>query len=470
MKPIKLHKYQQQINDRIMQRLFFDDEKGMAIFLDPGLGKTLQALYFFDFMRAFDNAKRALVICPKPVIVYETWQNEIKKWAFDMEWDIISGTALQRLRAMRTEADIHLMNPENVDWFMQQPDRQQYDLLVIDESDRFKNWSSQCTRALRKMQPDFRKVLAMTGTPVPNKLGDIFPQIFMCDGGESLGRSVTRFRREYMRRGGYQNYDWVMREDKIDQLKRAIKHIAIHADAESHLDMPELVYNEISVTLPPKIQKVYKALEKEMYAEVGEGEDLEKIIAKSAGGNYMLCRQVANGGAYLSDEDAENKRAIHVHDAKTSALKNLIAELQGKPLIVAYQYNHDRDRIIAALGKKLWTRLKAKVIDGNTPDGVGARVLDEFRAGQMQLLVAQCATLSHGIDGLQNQCNDICWFGLTDKPGVWNQFNRRIYRQGVNGQVRIHMLLAKGTLDRKVLRRLREKEADQSELLQAISI
>ena len=354
-----------------------------------------------------------------------------------------------------------------------------FEMLVVDESTAFKNWTAKQTKAIRKLAPLVRKSLILTGTPTSNSYENIFPQMFLVDDGETLGKTITGFRQKYMQRGGYENRQWIMRKDMIEPLKAAVAPQCLYMDAVSNLDMPDLIHNVIDVELPKKVAKAYKKLETDLYLEL-ETVDPDvfeyaiggrailagksvKALANSAGHKYTLCRQVANGGAYN-----ENGEAEHVHDAKVDALEDLYSELNGKQLLVAYQFKHDLERLRKRFDERMWY-LDGKETRSTTGSKFLSIVLEKWKKKEIGMLAVQCQSFSHGIDGLQEGCNDIAWFGLTDQPEVHHQFNCRIYRQGSSGgQVRIHYLVTKGTLDRLILRRLRDKAESQKSLLESL--
>ena len=451
---MSLHQYQEEAAAFLAVRLFVLREPGAGLFLDPGLGKTRTTLTVLDRLRTLGETERTLVVAPiRPM--YSVWPNEIKKWRFDFTHQVIHGTPNQRTKALYKDADIHLVNPEGLLWLAKQ-DSWPWDTLVIDESTKFKNWTAKRTRALRKVALKSNKRIILTGTPSPNALSDLFSQIFILDGGESLGKTITFFRNKYMKRGGYLNYSWTIRDENArEEVAEAIHPLVLTMKAEDHLDMPRLVFNDIWIDLEPNLAADYKQLEKQLFLALDGGEDL---IVSGAGGCYAACKGFANGGVYEQLDDG-GRETHHIHKQKVNALADLLDELGGKPALIAYQFDHDLERIEAKLGK-------LPVINGKTKPKELQESIDAFNAGRTHLVV-QPQACSHGLN-LQQSANDVIWYGLTDQPEVYEQLNRRIYRQGVSGQVRIHRLLVRNTVEEMMLARITDKGLSQTKLIEAL--
>lgn len=449
-----LHPYQEEAKTFMLDRLFAKREHGVGLFLDPGLGKTVTTLSTLEFLMQFGETQKVLVVAPlRPA--FSVWPKEIEKWGFGFTTSIIHGTPNQRLKAMHKDADVHIINPEGLMWLACQ-DYWPWDTLVIDESTKFKTWTSKRTRALRKMVKQADKRIILTGTPAPNALSDLFSQIFILDDGEALGKTITFFRSRYMKRGGYLNYSWLIKDDSArNEIADRINPLVLTMKAEDHLDMPDLVYNDVWVDLEPKYYKQYKKLEKELFVALDGATDL---VASGAGGCYAHCKGYANGGLYEQLDDGKRK-THNVHTQKVSALEELLGELQGKPALIAYQFNHDLERI-----QKKFPDIP--VVNGGTPPKVADEAFKKFNSGQSHLLV-QPQAMSHGIN-LQDTANDVVWFGLTDQPEVYEQLIRRVYRQGVSGQVRVHRLLVRGTVEEMMLARIESKGKSQRQLIDAL--
>lgn len=456
------HEYQQAAIDFLLRRLGEQREEGAALWLDPGLGKTAITLRAIEHLRASHGlAKRVLIIAPLRVI-FSVWPNEIRKWGFRFSTATMHGSRNQRRKAMETKADIHLINPEGVPWlldeFRAQPSLPGWDLTVIDESTKFKSWSAVRTKAMRVLLPKLGARIELTGTPAPNHYGDLFAQLYLLDRGQALGKTLTAFRNQFclLERGGA--FDrWVVRSGSESVIEERVSPLVLRMNALDHLDMPALVTNPIWVDLPLPVHREYRRLERELFADLGGGATL---MASSAGAKYAACRSVANGGAYVTDPETGTRKSVHVHDAKVDAVADLHEDLGGKPLLVAYLYHHDRDRLLKRFPG-------TPVICGGTTPKESAAIIDRWNRREIPLLLVQPQALSHGAN-MQAGGNDICWFGLTDQPEIHTQFNARLWRQGVEGQVRLHYLLSRKTVDEAVYERLRDKDRSQAALLRAV--
>lgn len=464
---MRLHKYQKEARNFLLRRL--SSSSGAGLWLEPGLGKTVTTLDTILAMKELGEIDRTIIVAPARVIA-TSWPKEIKKWNLPLSWGWLQGTDAQRNETFAAKPDIYFVSCENLafrilsettkakrkssqlaEWLLKKD--LGVDLLVVDEITKFKNWSSSRSKVLRRLIKQIDKRITLTGTPVPNSLGDIFSQQFILDSGETLTPYIGRFRERFMRPCGYENRGWEMRPEMVDTLTSMISPWYMTGTALEHLDMPELILNEIEVELPNKALQVYRDMQKEMFAEINQ----ERVVTLTGSGRYCLCRQIASGNAY-----DENKNPLSVHDAKLDALSDLFEELNGKPLIVAYWFDHEYERIVSRFPQ-------SAVIRGGVSPQATARIISDWQAGKIKMIVGQASAISHGVDGLQKAGNDLCWYTLTDQPEVKFQLERRIFRQGVQGnQVRIHYLLAKSTLDRTILKSLNAKGATQADVMNAV--
>lgn len=443
---VKLYDYQQTALDFCMKRLYTEGKLGAGLFLDPGLGKTLITLALMERLRDLGEVQNVLLVAPLRVCKL-VWGQEIAKWGFDFDTNMLC----QRVKAgLKQTAFIDLMNPESLHHLEKECHR--WDMIVIDESTKFKNWSSKRTRMLRKMIPNFDKRLELTGTPAPNSLADLHAQMYMLDNGEALGRNVTVFRSIYMRQGGWQGRQWMLRENQQDAIQEKVAPICLRLDAETCLDMPELVVNDVYCELPPKCVTQYKQLKKELLAQLETG----NILAQNAASAYMKMKQFANGRMY------DSERKVHlVHTEKQEMLYDLVDELGGKPVLLFYQFAHDLEAI-----KKKYP--KAPVLNGKTTSAEAEKMVKDFNDGKVRVFPVQVQAASHGLN-LQNACNDVIYYGLNDSLEIYDQSFRRVYRNGVTGyQVRIHRLLTRGTVDEVILSRLQCKDQTQRQFLNAL--
>lgn len=442
---------------------------GSALLLDPGMGKTGIALAAIDVLRYHKAIKAALVIVPiRPM--YLTWPNEVKKWdQFQhLRLVIVHGTPEQRRKALHTPADIYLINPENVAWLVEQGGvrafTNQPELLVVDESTRFKNAQSQRFKALAHMLPDFGRRLILTGTPSPQSIEDLFAQFKIVDNGQRLGRYITYFRKAFMesetiRVGGGRTIEkWFPKEGSEQAVAAKIADISLRLQAEDYLSMPAISYNVIPVELPASARKVYDSLDKELVAKVNGSDTLTAATAAAA---IMKLRQITNGWAYGEEG------STHVHDAKLDALAELVEEQQGTPILVAVAFLHEVPAIKAALAHVLPPGTPIPYLGGGVSRGEADRIVAEWNAGKLPVLLAHPTSVAHGLN-LQAGGHAVCWFGLTWNLEEHIQFNARVYRQGQDKPVVIHYLTAAGTVDEDIAKALASKADVQSAILNRI--
>ncbi len=462
---MQLHKYQVETRDFILNR--FEKKPGSGLWLDCGLGKTAISLSAVSLLKEYEKAKRTIVVAPARVIA-TSWPKEIRQWGFDLTWRWLSNET--READIQANPDILFISSENLSirtlsetakakrkrsqlaqWLLR--GKIGADLLVIDESTKFKTWRSSRTSTLKKMLKWCPNRITLTGTPTPNTMLEVFSQQFLLDQGETLSPYIGKFRDQYAQKCGFEHRNWELRPEMKTALEERIAPWYLRQSALEHLDMPELVKNEIEVILPPKAARIYKSMQREMFAEL----EKNQIVAISGSSRYNYCRQIASGITYYNEDgDYED-----LHDAKIDALRDLHEELHRKPLLVAYWYRHE--------GRKLAKKFPdAKIIKSGTSPAETVEIIAKWQRGEVPMLLAQSSAISHGVDGLQHGGNDLCWYTLPDNPDIRNQLEWRIYRQGVVGQVRIHYLLAKSTLDGTIYRTLNTKNATQASVLKAI--
>lgn len=445
---LSLHPYQKNVVEHIMKN------SGAGIFLDMGLGKTSIALA--AIMRTlFDelSINKVLIIAPKKV-AEATWQEEAEKWDCfkPLIFSAVLGTAEQRIQALGRKADIYIINRENVVWLLEylhyKPD---FDMLIIDESTSFKDSGTKRWKALRKVRTCFKKIVLLTGTPRPNGLIDLWAQLYLMDGGKRLGRTMTEYRNNYFvpdKRNSQMVFSYKIRSPEAEfEIYDRISDICISLKAEDYKTMPDKFPPiTVPIVLEPKTQKVYRELEREYVTEL-KG---EKITALSAAAVSNKLLQLANGAVY--DED---KKAIPVHSAKLNALKEIVEANEGNPILVFYNFKHDKSRILEMF--KNAKELKSA-------DDVRA-----WNAGKTEMLIAHPASAGYGLN-LQAGGHIIVWYGLTWSLEQYQQANARLDRQGQKEPVIIHHLIAKGTIDEMVMSALKRKENGQEAMMSAIKL
>ena len=448
-----------------------------ALFLDPGLGKTGIMLAIFKILRKYQGRKRMLVVAPKPVML-TSWPDEVAKWTQfnDYTVSIITGTRKQRLRALAVDADIYLINPENIAWLASIGFRQGWcDVLCVDESTKFKGATNKRMQAIAKFLITFRNRYILTGTPIPRGLHDIWAQIFLLDGGQHLGKNVTAFRNRFFNAQIKGNYvDYVAAPWAEEQVQELIKPFTISMKAEDHIDMPELVEYDVEVDLPRKLIPLYSQLEDELFVAMDHGD----IHAANAGVLTQKLHQIAQGAIYESDDPLEPKSEAEkgkpkkwnlLHDAKLDRLDLLLDELQGQPVIVAYNFKHDAERLTAFLNKRFKKEGKYLHLGAGAKDSLFQTAKNEWNARRLDVLLVQTSIVAHGLN-IQFGGNHIIMFCNTYNFEHYDQLRRRLYRPGQRSDtVMIHRLVTRGTVDRAVVGRLRHREDDQESFVAALN-
>lgn len=444
------HDYQKYTTEQIIKN------PKIALILDMGLGKTVCTLTALnELIYNHFEVDKVLVIAPLRVAEM-TWQEEIEKWDHlgGLRLSKMLGSEKDRLRALNKDADIYVINRENIKWLVtyyleHKNQKWKFDTIVIDESSSFKNPQSQRFKALRKVAPIANRVILLTGTPAPNSLMDLWPQIFLLDQGKRLGRTLTTYRKTFFdpgRRNRTVVFDYVLKEGAEKEIYRRISDIAVSLKAEDHLQMPERVDNFIEIKMPPKIKRIYEEMEREYLIEIDE----DQITATSAGVVSNKLLQMANGAVY-----DENRKVVEIHDLKLDALQEIIEDNDKKPIMVLYNYQHDRERLLERFSK-----YKPRELQTHEDKQAWDR-------GEIQLLLAHPASMGHGLN-LQAGGNIIVWFGLTYSLENYLQANARLYRQGQKESVIINHLVVKGTRDEDAIMRLKNKNINQNELIESI--
>ena len=422
-----------------------------GIFLDMGLGKSVVTLTAIDELM-FDRFEihKVLVIAPLRV-ARDTWPDELQKWDHlsRIRWSVAIGTEKQRLEALTRNADLYLINRENVSWLVNDSGLPfDYDMVVVDELSSFKSPKAARFRALRKARPSVRRIIGLTGTPSSNGLMDLWAEIGVLDMGERLGRYIGRYRETYFvpdKRNAQIVFSYKPREGAEEMIYEKISDITISMRCEDYIQMPERIDNMVYVRLSDEEMALYRKLRQELILELPDGE-IDAKDAKTVTGKLL---QIANGAVYN-----EAGGYSHVHDRKLDALEDLIEAANGKPVMVAYCYRHDLERILKRFPQARLIRESNDIRDWN--------------AGQIPVAVIHPESAGYGLN-LQHGGSTLVWFGLPWKLEAYQQTNFRLYRSGQRDRsVVIHHILAKGTLDEKVMRTLHEKNATQSALLDAV--
>lgn len=426
------------------------DTPAIGLFLDMGLGKTVITLTVLDHLKnLYLDADKILVIAPLRV-AQDTWSRESQKWDHLQHLTIskILGTRPQREKALKAEADLYIINRENIPWLVSMTgSRWPFDTVVIDELSSFKSSKSKRFRALRRVRPLIQRIIGLTGTPAPNGLHDLWAQLYLLDQGERLGKTITGYRDRYFipgKRNGHVVYEWKQKQEAEQRVYDEIADICVSMSAKDWLDLPERIDRTVLIPMSPSTQEKYKKLEKDLLLEFDDSD----VTADTAAVLSNKLLQLANGAIY-----DENKDVQHVHDEKLDALEDLVEAANGNPILCFYTYKHDLSRI--------QERFPSAVKLESTKD------IEKWNKGEIPLFLTHPASAGHGLN-LQDGGHNIAWFGLTWSLELYQQANARLDRQGQKERVIIHHLVAEGTLDETVKERLEDKTAGQDALLDAV--
>lgn len=426
-----------------------------AILLDMGLGKTSITLTALaDLLFDSFESHKILVIAPLRV-ARSTWPEELRKWEHlrHLTYSVVVGTERERLDALKAQADIYIINRENVPWLVEKSRVPfDFDMLVIDELSSFKNWRAERFKALMKVRPRIKRIVGLTGTPSSNGLMDLFAEFRVLDMGERLGRFIGQYRNAYFlpdKRNGQIIYSYKPQPDAERRIYDRISDITISMKATDYLKMPERVTNEVFVTLSDMERKKYDKLKKELVLELSDGE----ITAANAASLTSKLTQMANGAVYSDDGET-----MKIHERKLDALEDIIESANGQPVLVAYWYKHDRERIVERLSK-----CKIPFADVSSPASI-----EKWNKKELPVGLIHPASAGHGLN-LQAGGNHLVWFGLTWSLELYQQTNARLYRQGqTESTVVIQHILAKDTIDERILKILEKKDRSQGDLIAAV--
>ncbi len=441
------HKYQAYAID------FIEQNNIAAVLLEMGLGKTVITLTAIDNL-LFDYflVHKVLIIAPLRV-ARDTWPAEIVKWDHikEISYSIVVGTLDERLNALNKRADLYIINRENVQWLINSKEFD-YDMVVIDELSSFKNHQAKRFKSLMKVRPKVDRIVGLTGTPASNGLMDLWAQFKLLDMGKRLGKFITAFRNEYFvpdKRNGQIIYSYSLREGSEEKIYKAIADITISMKAKDYLTMPNLINTTFQVNLNSQETKMYRSLKKKLLIELKNVE----ITAANAASLSGKLSQMASGAIY--DDD---KNIISIHDRKLDALEDIIEAANGNPILVAYWFQHDLERIIERLSK-----LKL-----NYSTLYKAEDIEKWNKGELQIGLIHPASAGHGLN-LQFGGYNLVWFSIPWSLELYQQTNARLYRQGQKSNVVvIQHIVTKGTIDEKILTALSTKDKVQSALIDAV--
>jgi SNF2 family DNA or RNA helicase len=441
----------------------FKADGACALLLDPGLGKTSISLAIFTVLKARGAVQTLLVLAPRRAMLH-TWPTEIAKWDQfkHLRVSLMHGNPQERLAGLNASADVYLMHYDNLHWLALalQGREAPFDVLVLDESTKVKNPSTRRFKSLFHMLPRFKMRVALSGTPTPLHIGDLFGQIYACDMGARLGSGITKFRTEYMNPKwipGVPVPNWEPQRDAEARIFDKLDGMALRLSSKDHLQMPELIRNTITVDMPPEAFRQYRTLKRDLVVDIEGG----KVTAANAAAGSMKLRQMASGIVYMQDGYAQI-----IHEAKIEALLDLLEEQQGQPLLVATGFRSEVEHLQRVLRTAGYGTVPALV--GGITDAYADRVILAWNTGRLPVLVCHPTTVAHGLN-LQSGGHSVCWFSMTFNLEEFIQFNARVWRQGQpSPHVIVHHIAARGTIDSHVDEVVRAKDARQTALFDAL--
>lgn len=435
------HEYQEYAKEFVVK------QNMSALFLDCGLGKTVITLTaIWELLLDYFEVRKVLIIAPRRVC-RDTWPSELQKWNHlkGIEMSIVLGSEKDRVTALNRRANVYVINRENVEWLVGHC-RWDFDMVVIDELSSFKSYKAKRFKALKRVRPMVKRIVGLTGTPAPNGLIDLWAEIGLLDMGQRFGKFIGGYRERFFvpdKRSREMIFSYKPRQGAEEAIYELISDICISMKAADYLEMPECIYNRVEVTMNEKERKLYQQLERDMLIPFEDGD----IDAVNAAGLSNKLMQMANGAVY-----DENGAVKHIHDRKLEALEDLVEAANGKPVLIAYWYKHDLERIRKYVG----------AVELDT-----AEDMKKWNAGEIPVAVIHPASAGHGLN-LQAGGSTLIWFGLTWSLELYQQMNARLWRQGQKETVVIHHLTAKGTLDERVMEALEKKDCGQSALVDAV--
>lgn len=434
-----------------------------ALFLDMGLGKTVITLTALKRMIYNDfRLHKVLVVAPLNVARL-TWEAEIRKWDHlkDMTYSKVLGSEKQRLEALTKEADIYLINRENVSWLVDtMGSKWPFDGLVLDELSSFKSARSERFRKLKRVTGLCKVVIGLTGTPAPNGYLDLWSQIFLIDSGERLGTRVTKYRQKYFSPGrgkGHVIYEWNIREGAKEEIDRKLQNLCLSMKKEDWLKMPPITYNPVIVDMPESGWKKYRFLMKEKVLPLLKGDITTDVVhadrmVTPANAAVISSKLLQMSGGFLYDDDG---KTICIHEEKLHRLKGILEEAGGEPILVFYGFQHEKEAILKSFPE-------AAVLDHEPED-----TLARWNAGKISLLLLHPASAGHGLN-LQKGGHIMVWYSLPWSLELYEQANARLYRTGQEHPVIVHQMICQNTMDEKVLSALDRKHMDQNALMDAL--
>ena len=434
----KPHNYQAYAIQRIV------DDEAVGLFLRPGLGKTSITLSAINILKYYKwCVQKVLVVAPKKV-AEGTWSKEASKWDHlrHLKVSTVLGSQTQRVKALNTPADVYVINRENIPWLVERYKQDwPFDMVVLDESTSFKNPQSKRFKALKLVRRFMKKVVLLTGTPSSRGIEDIWSQIYLLDEGKRLGKTITAYRQMYFNcntHGGHFT-EYIAKDGAEESVLAAISDICISIPEEDYLSLPSLVEHEVPVVLDAKVKKAYDKFERDLLIQIEE----EVVTAQTAGVLTGKLLQYCSGAIYNED-----KKVLPLHDCKIEAYMELLESLEGERCITFYGFQHDKDRILAALSK---TKLRVRVYQGTADE-------DDWNKGEIDVLLVHPASCAYGLN-LQAGGRHIIWFTPNWSFELNDQGKCRLWRQGSPyDKVFVHYLVVQGCVDEDVIKAVQGRE------------
>lgn len=466
----KPHKYQKTAVK------FLLEHQSAGLLLDPGLGKTSVTLAAFSFLKKRGLASKMLVVAPlRPC--YLVWPAEIDEWKDFKHLRYVVLHGKDKEAKLEEDADVYIINPEGLEWLLgarngkvnfKRWKQLGFDTLVLDELTKWKHSKGKRFKMMKQVLTTFQRRWGLTGTPAPNGLLDLFGQIYMLDGGNALGQYVTHYRVSYFVNPDGKGWKWVPQPGAPERIYEKLKPLCLRMEANDYLDLPQRVDQRFFIDMPDKIVEIYEGLEDDLIAKIDEG----LIVASNAASASSKLRQLCNGAMYVDDDVAslvrgKKRTVMNFHDLKIEAVQELLEELSGQPLLLAYEFNHDLARLLEAFGK-------------DTPyigSGVSMKRTKEIEVawnlGELPLLLGQPASMGHGLNFQRGNAAHVAWFSMFWDLELYDQFVKRILRQG-NKALRVfnhHFIMRRPegpTIDQLVYMAQRRKERGQQALSDAL--
>ena len=434
------------------------------LWLDMGLGKTVITLTSIAHLIDTGYLKSVLIVAPIRVIRL-VWRQEAEKWSQSkhLKFSMVSGTRDQRTRALLKKADIYLVNYENLKWlsetidtyFIKKKRSLPFDGIVWDEISKMKNSSTKRVKAIKKILPQFKWSTGLTGTPASNGYKDLHGQFLVVDKGNRLGTSKTAFKHRFYRKKG--PYKEVPYDDTENTIKQLISDITLEMSAEDYNPLPDIMINDITIDMPPKLRDKYDQMEKDLFIQLDSGSEVEMFNQASL---TNKCLQFSNGAMYPI---AGMPLWEPIHDLKLQALDEIISEANGQPILCSYAYRSDAERIMTYFKDIDPINLTTCKTEASL-----VHAMDRWKSGNCQLMIGHPASMAHGIDGLQKRGHILAWYGLNWSLDLYDQFNARIRRQGQGAPVICHRILIEDTLDQAQALALNDKAQTQESLRSAV--